>query len=83
MPNIQPPLPPRKLDAVLAEMRAGNWPTAILLAAKFQDLGAEKAAILRGREAVLRPAFQRQIKRDPAVLIAQAREALERRYGGR
>lgn len=73
--------PPRKLDAVVAAMRRGDWPQAIKLAAKFQDLGAEKAAILKAREALLRPGFQKQLGRDPAQLIAEGKAALQRRYG--
>ncbi len=71
----------RKLDAVLDAMRADDWPRAACLAAKFQDLGDERDAILSGREAVLRPEFQRQLKRDPAALLEAARAALVRRYG--
>ena len=71
----------RKLDAVLAAMGAGDWPKAILLAAKFQDLGTARNAILSGREGVLRPGFQRQLKRDPAQLIEAAKTALRGRYG--
>ena len=72
---------PRKLDAVLSAMCADDWPKAICLAAKFQELGAQRGAILSGREACLRPGFQRQLKRDPAVLIAAAQAALLERYG--
>ena len=72
--------PPRKLDAVLAAMDAGDWPLAIRLAAKFPRLGAEGPAIMRAHEALLRPAFQRQLGRDPAALIAAGNAALERRY---
>lgn len=70
-----------KLSFVKEAMAAGEWPTAILLASKFPDLGDEAAAIHRGREAILRAAFQRQLKRDPAQLIEEAKAALVRRYG--
>jgi hypothetical protein len=70
-----------KIDAVRAAMRAGHWREAILAAAKFQELGAEKPAILKAREALLRPHFQQQLGRCPQALIAEGKEALVRRYG--
>ena len=73
--------PARKLDAVLAAMRADDWAQAIKLAAKFQSLGAERNAILSAREAVLRPGFQRQLGRCPQTLIEAGKAALRRRYG--
>ena len=73
--------PPRKLDAVLAAMRAEDWPLAISLAAKFPSLGDEKTAIMKANEAVKRPAFQRSIGRDPQELIQDGIAALKRRYG--
>ena len=73
--------PPRKLDGVLAAMRADDWPQAIRLAAKFQDLGVERDAILGAREGLLRPAFQQQLGRNPEQLIEEGKAALLRRYG--
>ena len=72
--------PPRKLDAVLDAMRAGEWPAAIRLAAKFPRLGAEARAIMQAHEALTRPAFQRQLGRCPAQLIEAGKAALIRRY---
>ena len=72
--------PPRKLDAVVTAMRAGQWPIAIQLAAKFPRLGNEAADITRAREAILRPDFMRQIGKDPAALIELGKAALLRRY---
>jgi len=69
-----------KLSQVQAHMRAGDYRAAILMAAKFADLGAEKAAILSAREAYLRPDFQRQLRRNPDSLIAAGRAAMDRRY---
>jgi hypothetical protein len=70
-----------KLSQVQTHMRAGDYRAAILMAAKFADLGDEKAAILSAREAYLRPDFQRQLRRDPAALIAAGCAAMDRRYG--
>ena len=67
-----------RLERLLAD---GAWADAIKFAAKFQDLGAERGAILSAREALLRPAFQRQIGRTPETLISNGKAALRRRYG--
>lgn len=81
-PQASPlPVIPRKLDAVLSAMRAGDWAAAIKLAAKFQDLGTERNAILSAREAVLRPRFQCQLGNSPETLIEAGKAALRRRYG--
>lgn len=69
------------LNALQAFMGNGQWEAAILLAAKWPVLGDEAAAIHRGREAILRAAFQRQLKRDPAQMIEEAKAALIRSYG--
>ena len=74
-------MPPRKLDAVLAAMRADNWPEAIRLSAKFPRLGAQQRAIMQAHEALVRPAFQRQLGRDPQSLIAAGKLALIERFG--
>lgn len=74
-------MPPRKLDAVLAAMRADDWPQAIRLAAKFPRLGPQAKAIMQANEALQRPAFQRQLGRCPAALIEAGKAALKERYG--
>lgn len=68
------------LHGIVQAMREGRWPDAILGAAKFPDLGDHAAAIHRGREAILRPAFQRQLRRDPAAMIEEAQAALLARW---
>jgi hypothetical protein len=62
-------------------MREGSWGKAILAASRFPDLGDEAAAIHRGREAIMRPSFQRQLKRDPDEMLEEAKAALRRRFG--
>lgn len=69
-----------KLSGVVRAADAGDWRRAILLAAKFGDLGTQRNAILSAREAINRPDFQRQLKRDPATLIAAGVSALKERY---
>ena len=86
-PRPEAPLRERKKVKGLCEladaMSEGRWEDAILLAAKWSDLGDQAAAIHRGREAILRPAFQRQLRRDPAQMIEEAKQALLERYGNR
>ncbi len=69
-----------KLSKVKSSAEAGDWRGAILLAAKFQDLGEHRNAILSAREAINRPEFQRQLKRDPDTLVAAGVQALKARY---
>jgi len=69
-----------KLSMVKEAAARGDWRKAILLAAKFGDLGAERDAILSAREAINRPDFQRQLKRDPDALLAAGVAALKARY---
>lgn len=69
-----------KLSKLRAHMAAGDWTRAILLAAKFQELGEHKAAILKAREGLLRPSFQMQLGKDPGQLVAAGITALKERY---
>ena len=70
-----------KLAQVRAHMAAGDMRAAILIAARFGELGQQKAAIQGAREAYLRPDFQKQLKRDPAALIAAGVAAMRERFG--
>lgn len=74
-------LPATKLSAVRAAYLAGDYRAAVLAAAKFQDLGEQRNAILSAREAYLRPDFQRQLGRDPEALKSAGIAALNARYG--
>lgn len=74
------PLPETKLSILKRHVANGECREAILLAAKFADLGDAKADILKAREAYLRPAFQKQLGRNPDALIAAGCAALRRRY---
>jgi hypothetical protein len=69
-----------KLDKVKAAARSGDWKAAIGIAAKFGQLGDERAAITRAHEAYCRPDFLRQIGRDPEAAIAAGIAALKSRY---
>jgi hypothetical protein len=70
-----------KLAQVQEMMAASDWRGAVLMAAKFADLGAQRNAILSAREAYLRPAFQKQIGRDVDALIAAGIAACNKRFG--
>ena len=72
--------PETKLSKLKAFVAAGDMRAAVLLAAKFSDLGAQRNAILSAREAYLRPAFQKQLGRDPASQIAAGTAAIRGRY---
>lgn len=74
------PLPPKKIETLRAFMAAGDWRSALRLAASFARLGDEKLAITRAWEASQRPQFYRAIGRDPQALIDAGVAALRRRY---
>lgn len=69
-----------KLDRIRACAAAGDWQSALRIAARFPSLGDEKAAIVRAHEAFEHPRFYQQLGRDPAVLIAEGIAALRSRY---
>jgi len=74
--------PLAQLEILRGFMAREEWREALKLAASFPQLGAEKVPISRAWEAIARPDFCRQLKRDPAVLIEEGKAALLRRYGG-
>lgn len=73
--------PTPKIDKLRAFMAAGAWRAALSMAARFPRLGAHADAIRAGHEAMQRPDFQRQLKRDPDVVVAAGIAALKARYG--
>lgn len=70
-----------KIAALRAAWGAGDRTAALRLAAKFKRLGEHADAIRRGWDAMARPAFYRQIKRDPDTLVAAGVAAVAARYG--
>ena len=72
--------PASKLSKLKEAAAGGNWILAISIASKFHELGAQKDAIMKAREACCRPDFQRQIGRDPAMLIGAGIVAIKVRY---
>lgn len=73
--------PPTKLSGLQAAWARGDRLEALRIAARFADLGTHKDAIQRGWDAAQRPAFYRQIQKDPAALTEAAFMALAERYG--
>lgn len=75
-----PGKPQTKLSQLKAAMRAGDWQLALRIAARFSELGDDKAAILRGHEAYTNPRFYLQLGKDLDVLKAEGKRALIARY---
>lgn len=73
-------LPPTKLATLRLLLASGDTAGALRIAARFPDLGAERAAILDAHGALTNPRFARQLGKDPAQLIEAGRLALLRRY---
>lgn len=72
--------PRTKLSILLDHMEAGRWQDAFRVAARFQDLGAHRAAILDAHSAFTSPNWMRQLGRDPDAAIKAGIAALRARY---
>lgn len=72
--------PASKKDQIVRLLKTGEFPKALAMAAKFQDLGEHKDAITKGNNAQKNPDFYRQIQQDPATLVARGIAALKARY---
>lgn len=72
--------PATKLSAVRAAMEAGDWPQAIRLAARFPDLGRQRADILDAHTALTNPRWTQAIGRCAAAEVEKGRLALIARY---
>ena len=72
--------PQTKLSAVLSYLDAGLPHEALRIAARFPQLGAERAAILDAHVAITNPRFCRQLGKDPEALIAVGVAALRSKY---
>ncbi len=69
-----------KPDQIRKALTEGNHAEALRIASSFPHLGSHKAVIMRGYEASVRPAFYRQLGKDPQQLINDGIEALKDRY---
>lgn len=73
-------LPPTKLSMLRALIQNGEWQKALAFAARFPRLGKERSAILDAHEAMTRPEFYRQLKKDPQALVNHGIEVLKSKY---
>lgn len=69
-----------KLSKLRAAAAVGDWHSALRIAARFPQLGAERGAILDAHLAITNPRFCVGIKKDPAALVAAGIAALRTRY---
>jgi hypothetical protein len=70
----------RKIDKLIALMKAGEWHAAIKFAAKFPRLENERDAILSASSALLSPSLYRGMGKDVDAIVAHGIDALQRRY---
>lgn len=70
----------KKIDILRGHLDNNDYKAAILLASKFPRLGKEKEVIMKAREALLRPDFQKQLGRDINLLIEQGKQAIINKY---
>jgi hypothetical protein len=73
--------PKSKISNLREAWAAGDKRKALSIAAKFQDLGEHREAILSGWGAVQNPRMYRQIGKDCAALERAAYKAMAERYG--
>lgn len=73
--------PETKLSKLKAAAADGNWAEALGVAAKFPDLGADKAAITRAHGCITNPRFFAQLGIDCAAAVEAGKRALRSRYG--
>lgn len=69
-----------KLDQIREAAAAGDWATALRIAARFPQLGEHKRAIVTGHEALAHPGFYSQLGKDPSALVEAGKAALRDRY---
>lgn len=74
-----PARPDPKLAKVRSAIAAGDWDSAIRLAARVTLFGKHAEAIQRGKEALANPDLYRQLGRDPEKLRLDAITALKER----
>ncbi|KVU85095.1 hypothetical protein WK75_27530 [Burkholderia ubonensis] len=70
-----------KISIVREHMAAGRWQEAIRVAARFPQLGAERAAILDAHGAYTNPRFFAQLGKDVESLKQAGQRALVLKYG--
>lgn len=72
--------PDTKIERVRAAVAAEDWREALRLVMKLPSLGLDEEVVSRAWEAMVRPEFLRQVKRDPEAAIEEGKAALRRRF---
>ncbi len=72
--------PPTKVELVRAAVATEDWSTALRIAKDLSGLGDDAVALSRAWEALVRPAFTREIGKDPDEVHAAGIAALRRRF---
>lgn len=75
--------PPTKVERLRVAVAAEDWPEALRLALKLTSLGEDEEVLSRAREALQRPDFLRQVKKDPDAALKAAVAVLKRRWGAK
>ena len=70
----------RKIDRLRAFMADEDWQGALRLAASFPRLGKSRRAIERGHQALVRPRWTKQMRRDPGEDVRAGIRALKERF---
>jgi hypothetical protein len=73
----------KKGERLARLVAAEDWRAALKLAASFANLGDDKDVLQRAWQALERPAFTRELGRDPEKLVQAGKEALRRRFAGK
>lgn len=69
-----------KISLLRAAATAGDWQTAIRIAARFPRLGAIRGEVLDAHLAFTNPRFAQQIGKDPNRLISAGITAITQTY---
>lgn len=70
-----------KISQIRTAWAEGDKQKALLIAAKFPRLGAEKRVITTAASALLSPTFYVSLGKSPGELIEAGIDALQRKYG--
>ena len=63
-----------------AAVAAEDWHTALRLAKELSTIGEDESVVSRAWEALVRPDFLRQVRKDPDAALAEGVAALRRRF---
>lgn len=69
-----------KISQLTESAHAGDWVSALRMAAKFPRLGDHKGRITKAWSALNNPQFYREINQDPDAIVKDGIAALKERY---